>query len=473
VSLLKLKRARGRAKIENFPGNDLSEFCARYLRIQGKQGEITSLQLNRVQRDLIGSLTGRDIVLKSRQIGISTAVQALHFYEQMKGNARTNTLCHDDDLTGTLRRMSDLFFNNLPDHVQPARKYANAKLTTYEDRNSESSIATVGGTAGSRKGRGGSMTRIHGSEVAFWPDADAVMSAAMQAGNPEIILESTPNGMVGWFYERCMEALDGNSIWTLHFFPWWYDAAYRLPLEDGEALVYSDDEQALIGAHDLTPEQIKWRRAKIRELPHTFKQEYPEDPYSCFLASGQSYFGDVSHAMTAPRDVEPVPDRRYAAGLDFGQTVDFTVMMVFDVDTLQQVDMLHINKLPWKEQCRQIATMARKWNNANVWGEKNSIGVPNIEALRDDGVNIHEFHTTAKSKPPLIQGLHYGLHEGGLTIWDDPIIKHELRAFVSKQLPSGAWQYAAQDGAHDDAVIALALANYGLNYSSSTGISFS
>lgn len=468
-----MERAKANTVSTQEPFADLpyADFCERYLRVQSKSDGIVPLQLKRTQWELISNLTGRDIVLKARHLGISTAIQALHFHEQMRGNARTNTLCHDDDLTGTLRRMADFFYSELPESVQPERKYANAKLTAYQDCNSESSIATVGGTAGSRKGRGGSMTRIHGSEVAYWPDAQAVMSAAMQAGNPDIILESTPNGMSGWFYERCMEALDGDSLWTLHFFPWWYDDDYQIPLEHGETLTYLDDEQALVDGHGLTPEQIKWRRLKMRELPHTFLQEYPEDPYSCFLASGNSYFGDVTHAMLAPMDAQPEDGARYVAGLDFAQTVDYTVMIVLDRDTYQMVDMLHINKLSWAEMCRQIGGMARKWNDCVVWAEKNSIGVPAIELLRKDDINIIEFHTTAQSKPPLVQGLHHALHEGGLTIWDHSALKHELRAFVSKQLPSGAWQYAAQDGAHDDTVIALALAWHGSQYSGA-GISF-
>ncbi len=452
------------ATAEPFADLPYADFCERYLRVQTKSGGIAPLQLKRAQRELIQNLTGRDLVLKARHVGISTAVQALHFHEQMKGNARTNTLCHDDELTSVLRQMADLFYSELPESVKPERKYANAKLTTYSRKNSEGSIATVGGTAGKRKGRGGSKTRIHGSEVALWPDAEAVMAAAMQAGNPAIILEGTANGMAGWFYEQCMEALDGDSIWTLHFFPWWYDDDYCVPLEFGEALTYSPDEQALINEQGLTPEQITWRRMKMRELPHTFKQEYPEDPYSCFLASGNSYFGDVSHAMIAPQMITPNPNDTYVGGLDFGQTVDYTVLIILNRATYQMVDMLHINKLSWGEQRRQITVMAQKWNNAPVWAEGNSIGRPNIEELWGAGLSVHEFQTTAKSKPPLIQGLHHALHEGGLTIWDHSALKHELRAFVSKQLPSGAWQYAAQDGAHDDTVIALALAWHGITH---------
>lgn len=447
---------------EPFADLPFEAFCYRYLRIQDKRGRIVPLQLNRAQRDLVSSLTGRDIVLKARQLGMSTVIQAWQFYQQMRGNARTSTLCHEDDLTSTLRRMADRFYNELPDALQPARKYANAKLTTYAELDSEGSIATVGGTAGERKGRGGSMTHIHGSEVAFWPDAEAVMGAALQAGNPDIILESTPNGMVGWFYERCMEALDGDSIWSLHFFPWWYDDEYRVALEPGEVLAYTADEQALVDAHGLDAEQIKWRRLKQKELGRLFIQEYPEDPYSCFLASGDSYFGDVSHVFTAPREATPEAGHLYVAGLDFGQAHDYTVLMVFDTVTRRQVDMLRINNLSWSEQRRRVVQMARKWNNATVWAEENSIGAPNIEELRHQ-IDIRAFSTTAQTKPPLIQGYYVALHEEGLTLFDDPVLRHELRSFISSQTASGHWRYEAQEGAHDDTVIAGALANHGMH----------
>jgi len=445
----------------SFSDLPFEDFCAQCLVVQDKRGQIVPLQLNRAQRELVRSLTGRDIVLKARQLGMSTAIQAKLFYEQMRGGARTYTLCHDDDLTSTLRRMVDRYYDNLPDVDRPPRKFANALLTTYPALNSEGSIATVGGTAGKRKGRGSSVTHIHGSEVAFWPDAESVMGAALQAGNPAIVLESTPNGMTGWFYERCMEALDGDSPWTLHFFPWWWDDAYRLPLADGEALDYTDEEQALVSEHGLDAEQIKWRRNKQRELRDLFAQEYPEDPYSCFLASGTSYFGDVEHVFTAPPDAQPIPDRRYVAGLDFGQTTDYTVMSVLDTVEMVEVAMLRINRMAWADQRQRIADMARHWNNCEVHAEWNSIGDPNIEELHAAGVRVVAFKTTAQSKPPLIQGLYVALHEAGLRLLDDAAGRHELRSFISKQTATGHWQYQAQEGSHDDTVMARALAWHG------------
>lgn len=446
---------------------DFEAFCARHLVIQDKQGRLIPFVPNRVQCALIAHLTGYDLVLKARQVGVSTAVQAWFFYQTMRGYARTSTLCHEDDLTQELRAMADRFYDHLPGEIRPEREYANAKLTTYPALHSQSRIATVGGAVGQRKGRGGTNTHVHGSEVAFWPDAGAVMSAALQAGTPQIILESTPNGMTGWFYERCMEALDGNSPWTLHFFPWWYEDGYQLALDGGEVLATSDDEQRLVEEHGLTAGQIAWRRAKQRELPHTFAQEYPEDPRDCFLASGTSYFRNVEHVFTAPEGAVPSPGHRYVGGLDFAQTGDFLVMPILDTVDLCMVDMLRINNLPWQEMRRQVSVMANTWD-AEILGEANSMGTTNIELLQsgellDDGTRIAKvkltaFDNTPSSKPPLIQGLYHALHEAGLRLLNRPVIKHELRAFVSKQLPSGAWQYQASGGAHDDTVIALALA---------------
>lgn len=453
-------------------GDQFPEFCASFLRVQNKQGEIVPLQLKPAQRHLDEHLTGRDLVLKARQVGISTGIQARHFYEQMRGNVRTNTLCHENDLTSTLRRMVDLFYGELPESVQPERKYANAKLTTFPELNSSGEIATVGGMAGKRKGRGGSMTRIHGSEVAYWPDAQGVMSAAMQAGNPDIVLESTANGMVGWFYERCMEALDGRGPWTLHFYAWWWDDEYRVPLDDGEHLQYTPEEQALVDAHGLDAEQIKWRRGKIAELPFTFKQEYPEDPYSCFLASGHSFFGDVEGYFEAPLEVAPIDGHRYVAGLDFAQTGDYTSMTVVDATVMKQVDQLHINHLEWQEMRRRISVMANYWG-ALVFGEGNSMGTTNTELLqsgeildedlRIEPIELIVFDTTPQSKPPLIQGLYHALHEQGLQLQDRAFQRQEMRAFISKQTSSGHWLYEASQGAHDDFVISAALAVHGIN----------
>ena len=333
--------------------------------------------------------------------------------------------------------------------------YANAALATYPEFDSESIIATAGSK---EKGRGGAYTDFHGSEVAFWPDAEKLVAGAMQGGRPEVILESTPNGAQGYFYDKCMEALDGDSIWTLHFYPWWWDDEYRIELKAGERLTFDDEELNLMREHGLVPEQINWRRYKKRELRRLFSQEYPEDPLTCFLTSGNSYFGDLSNVFIAPLDVAHDPEHEYFGGLDFGQTADYTALIVLDATVNQMVDILHINKLEWSEQRSRIKQMYDKWNLKALGAERNSIGSVNIEALHDAGMSVMPFDTTNETKADIMSNLYEAIHTSGLKLQPSPVLRQEMYNFVSSQLPSGIWRLAADEDGHDDTVIALAIA---------------
>jgi hypothetical protein len=436
--------------------SDPQLFADKFLKVMDKNKNLVPLKWNKAQAHFHANRTGRDLVLKARQLGFSTYTQGEMFRRKVTGARTTITLAHDDDTTQILRRMETRFWEHCKfGNIQPAREYANARLATYPDYGSESLIATAGSK---EKGRGGSYTDFHGSEVAFWKSADRLVAGAMQGGRADVILESTPNGAQGYFYERCMEALRGDGVWTLHFYPWWWDDEYRLPLEGD--IVYTDEERALVDLHGLSKEQINWRRYKKKELRGLFLQEYPEDATTCFITSGNSYFGDLSDVFTAPLGATYNKDHNYVAGLDFGQTNDYTAMPVIDMTANVQVDLLHIRKLSWAEQRRRIAEMSRKWHCSSVCAEMNSIGSVNIEALMADGVPITPFTTTNKSKARIMSSLYEGIHTDRLRLLDIPAQKHEMYTFVSSQTQTGAWRLAADGNGHDDTVISLALAWY-------------
>lgn len=464
-------------------------FASKFLWILDKQKKLVPFRWNKAQRDFHGKRTGRDLVLKARQLGFSTYIQGELFRRAVTKTTTAITLSHDGDTTAKLRLMADRFYDNCKyGDVQPNRKYANASLTTYPDLNSSSTVATAGNLT---VGRGDTYTDFHGSEVAFWPDAESIISGAMQGGNPDVILESTPNGAQGYFYQLCMEALSGNSVWTLHFYAWWWDDAYQLPLSSNEKIEYTEEEQKLVNKHYLSKKQIKWRRNKQKELKHLFQQEYPEDPITCFLTSGRSYFGDnLSKIFTAPMDVEYNPDHDYVAGLDFGQTNDFTAMPIGDKTIKQQVDLLHENRLEWSEIRKRIRnTLLGKWSHlrcANghyqigVWdsenkkiydecpvcsgeiielkkpmlgAETNNVGSVNIELIRADGIEVMEFTTNNATKSDAMSTMYDAFDTGRWTMQDYPVQRHEYSIFVSTQLPSGVWRLAAEGDGHDDTVI--------------------
>jgi hypothetical protein len=440
---------------------------AQHLKVINKDGELVSYVPNRAQRDFLAKRTGRDLILKARQLGFSTAIQADNFIDAETRTSLQATLAHDIPTTQKLRRMAKNFYNNLPANLRLTRGYDNAMTTTYKESSSEVTIATAGSL---NMGRGGTYTKVHGSEVAYWKDAEAIMKGLMQgvAKGGQIALESTPNGAQGWFYDRCMEALDGKGSWTLHFYAWWWDDEYRLDLELGETITYTEDEQRLVADHKLTPEQIKWRRGKQQELKGDFIQEYPEDPVTCFLTSGNGYFSNITKVkdiFRAARLPAPRPRHRHVAGLDYGQTNDYTALSIIDTDYLEEVCLWRDNNLPPKEIRRRIIRLLVQWNVRVVVVEKNSIGRDLIAELIDDladaklDVKVVPFWTDPKRKRKIITGLHYSLDEEGLQLQSDAEGRQEIYNFISRQTSNGGWQYEAESG-HDDTVIARALANY-------------
>lgn len=428
-------------------------FAKVFLKILDKDKSLVSFKWNKAQAHFYEHRTGHDLILKARQLGFSTLIQGEMFRKTVTSTQTTITLAHDAETTQKLRRMADRFYENCKfNDLQPARKYANATLATYPEFDSTATIATAGNV---ETGRGDTYTMMHGSEVAFWKDAEKIVAGAMQGGSPDVILESTPNGAQGFFYDKCMEALAGNSIWTLHFYSWWWDDNYRIITDD--VITYTDEEAALVAKHNLDQAQIKWRREKIRELGRLFIQEYPEDPITCFLTSGNSYFGDLSGVFTALANAVYVQGHEYYAGLDFGQTKDYTAMPIFDKTAKCQVDLLHVNNMEWSEIRNRIKQMSDKWHLTSILAEKNSIGTVNIEALQALGLPVVPFETTNESKSGIMSNMNEAIHFGGWKLLDIPIQKHEMNTFVATQLPSGAWRLAADGDGHDDIVIGDAL----------------
>lgn len=430
-------------------------FARLFLKILDKEKNLVPFEYNKAQQHFHQHRTGRDLILKARQLGFSTYVQGEMFRRLVTGTRTTMTMAHDSETTQKLRRMADRFWENCRfGDIQPTRKYSNSSLATYPEFDSTSVIATAGSK---EAGRGDTYTDFHGSEVAFWVDAEKIMAGALQGGSPDTILESTPNGAQGYFYNLCMEALDKRSIWTLHFYPWWWDDAYQIDLRDDEEIIFTGEEEDLSRKHGLTAKQIKWRRQKQKELKHLFIQEYPEDPINCFITSGNSYFGDVTGIFVA-QPGKYQQGHKYSAGLDFGQNNDYTVLKIYDWNVKREVDQLRINNLSWAEIRKRIGAMYHKWHLESILAEKNSIGAVNIEALREDGLNIIPFDTTNASKAEIMSNLHEAIHEKGWKLLDDQVTRHEFKTFVASQTSTGLWRLAAEGDGHDDTVIASALA---------------
>lgn len=120
------------------------------------------------------------------------------------------------------------------------------------------------------------------------------------------IAESTPEGASGWYYETFQGAVTledrkkgivGNG-WIKVFAPWFAFAEHCLKRTNANLSYFKDDldarERRGILLYSWTAGQIAWRRMKIKKDcandVRMFDQDFPEDPESCFLASGRPRF---------------------------------------------------------------------------------------------------------------------------------------------------------------------------------------
>ena len=439
------------------------------LYIVDKKDNLVQYIPNAMQADLASNLTGRDLVLKYRQGGASTFMVIEKFVKAVTERSRIGIMAHDSDTTQKLRRMAQTLWENLPDDIQPDRGLDNARTTSYKNTGSEITIATAGSA---NVGRGGTYGGgFLGDEVAFWRDTQKTMSAMIN-GVPDgapITLVSTPNGAQGWFYNECLLALADKSDWTLHFYAWWWDVDYKIDLLPNETIIYDNEEAALVAKHSLTPEQIKWRRKKQRELHEEFIQEYPEDPVSCFLTSGGGVFTITQDMLYTPTETEPIDGHVYCAGIDWGMEEDYTVVSIFDATDYREVALFATRRRDDDAILDDVADLLIHWGVSLVYPEYNSIGGQYVRRLssllakyyedKETYCKVSPFNMGFRSKDRIIKSLKHGLFDG-LKLIDDDDANHEMRAFkVLSQSDLGRYKYGAPNGSHDDKVIARLLAH--------------
>jgi hypothetical protein len=273
-------------------------YCARNLKIRTKEGKVLPFVWNEAQRILHARLEAqkeekgwvRAIVLKGRQQGISTYVSG-RFYKRtsMGFGKRTMILTHLDAATQTLFGMAKTFFELSDSTLRPAIKANSGTELSFAKLRSGYKVATAGSK---HAGRSDAIQMLHGSEFAFWANAQQIMAGLGQTvpmvEDSEIILETTGNGIAHLSHQMWTLAMSGQSDFMAVFIPWFVEKGYRRAVPKGFDL--SEDDMAYMEAYDLDEEQMAWRAAKIAtdfagDLDW-FNQEYPATPDLAFQKIG-------------------------------------------------------------------------------------------------------------------------------------------------------------------------------------------
>lgn len=435
-------------------------YIENFLKIRDKKSQLIPFELNNAQSivmDIIekceeeGKLK-RFLVLKARQMGLSTLFEGLIFHDTSNNKFKNSLIvAHEEPASQNLFNMSKLFYEELPDVIRPMKKYSNGKVLAFESPENDEKIKaknpglrskiTIATAGAGEVGRSATYHNIHASEVAFFPNARTTMLGLLQSVPDEmntlVVLESTANGVGGYFYEMWQNATKGNNEFIPIFLPWFIDETYTRDFrseaqreqfieeimtvtQDNDGNEVRSYERELMERHNLTFEQMFWRKYTIENKCEgdelLFMQEYPATPEESFISSGRPVFpisalkkyqtitkeplrtgylredesGNVSFIEDPSGYIsiwqEPVYGKTYSIGADVAEGLshgDYSCAMVGDDDTFDVVAQWHGHIDP-DLFGMELIKLGRYFNNAYIGCERNNHGLTTLTTIKKE-----------------------------------------------------------------------------------------
>lgn len=461
-----------------------------------------------VERQYNSGKPVRIIILKARQLGMSTVTEGIMFswafiHPGMKGLV----IAHETGPAEGLFQKTKLCWEQWPFKRLYTLKYSTRHQMYWTETGSELKVATAKNV---QSGRSSTLHAVHASEAAFYPDPETLLNALDQSipqtHGTIVIYESTANGSGNWWHNTWEAAEEGESDYIPLFFPWFPHPEYRHQTNLNIKLELDAYEKWLltIGA---SYENIAWRRWKLKNSfsddEQNFMQEYPAIPEEAFISTGHPVFGQSAvkdcyqehNGMTGylvedPRTGRitwesdssgnltvykaPLLDRsdRYFIAGDPSMTIegDPACMQVINRQTLEQVAVWH-GRIDPITFATEMAKLGKFFGNCMVSPEVEGGGYATIGALLQMGYTNIWQHRWADKSPGKVS-LSYGwstnfqrkswcigvlkklISDRSISIHDRKTY-NQLRDYVVRS--DGSWGNSSERG-HDDAVMALAIA---------------
>ena len=275
------------------------------------------------------------VILKGRQLGITTVSLALDLYWQFTHPGWQGTLVSDTEENRDMFRSTlGMYIDGLPKEYKIPLVAHNRNQMVLKNR-SRIFYQIAGNKA--RLGQGKAITYLHATETASWGNDEGLASliASLAEKNPQrlYIFESTAQGfnMFHDMYKTAKRARTQRAI----FCGWWRNEYYSVGPETKEYKVYWDGKlkpeekewvreiKKLYGV-EVNSRQIAWWRWKMAEgiKDETLMyQEFPPTEDYAFVMTGTSFFSNsrctdaAKHAKTLEYECY-----RYAFGQLFQDT---------------------------------------------------------------------------------------------------------------------------------------------------------
>lgn len=499
------------------------KYIESYIKIRDKKGNVIPLKLNEPQMKYYNVIKQlyeekkpiRIIILKARQMGFSTETESIIFKNVVTNhNYNAGIVAHKEDSTTNLFNMSKRMLEYLPEPIKPEQKKSNAKELVFNNENGtglDSKIKCM--TAGGKGiGRSDTFTALHLSELAFWEgNKQDILLGLLQAvpNIPEsiVIIESTANGF-DYFKELWDKAVAGENDFYPLFVGWNELSEYKMQYTGFQL---TEEEKELQRVYNVSLEQLEWRRWCIKNNCggdiDKFKQEYPISPEEAFISTGKCYFNkaNIIKRINELRNIKPIirgsfscfydgvrirgkkfneeekgsikiykyPENNvpYVIGGDTaGEGSDYFTAHVINNITGEQVAVLK-QQYDEIEYVKQMYCLGMFYNKALLGPESNfstypiqkliELSYPNIFVRKKEDTysNKYEksfgFKTTSITRPLVLGNLQEIVKDEIEKICDIETLREMLTFIVNKN-----GRAEAEEGYHDDLVMALAISYY-------------
>jgi len=269
-------------------------------KIIDKHGRKITFKCNWAQQRLYDDMWYCNIILKARQIGISTFV-CLLFLDRCLANSNISAgiVAHTVEDAQAMFRRVKFAYDCLPDDIK--RSISAENDTAQMLKFSNGSSIRVGTSL-----RSSTFQYLHISEFgkicAKYPDkAQEIITGSLNtvAAGQYIFIESTAEGRDGYFYDMCKRAQDQqkNKVklneldFKFHFYPWYGEPQYRIGNSipnDDEMIKYFDHLKSL--GIQLDQEQMAWYASREATQRDNMRREYPSTPEEAWEVSNEGLY---------------------------------------------------------------------------------------------------------------------------------------------------------------------------------------
>lgn len=261
--------------------------------IKDKSGKKTDFRLNWAQKDFVENMWYKDVILKARQLGMTTFIQIFMLDRCLfNSNKSAGVIAHNkEDAQKFFKNIIKFAYECLPAVLRQS-------ITARNDSAGELVFSNGSSIRVGTSLRSGTYQYLHISEFgklcAKFPErASEVISGALNtvARDQFVFIESTAEGSYGRFFEMCKDAEEARNTsqpltkmdYKFHFFPWWKHPDYVLH-ETVQITEKQNEYFNSLKVHgiDLGDERKAWYVKKEKEQKNKMKQEYPSIPAEAF-----------------------------------------------------------------------------------------------------------------------------------------------------------------------------------------------